>query len=113
MSKLSVLVAGGVGYVLGARAGRERYEQIQRLATRVKENPTVQDTARQATEAAKDAARDAAPVVKQKVSEAASAAAGKVGRGESADEPEVPLDSNSYPAPGAPPPTRETPGSSA
>ena len=42
MRKLTILLAGGIGYVLGARAGRERYEQIRRAATRVKENPTVQ-----------------------------------------------------------------------
>ena len=28
MKKLTVLVAGAAGYVLGARAGRQRYEQI-------------------------------------------------------------------------------------
>ena len=35
MKKLMLLVAGGVGYVLGARAGRERYDQIKKAATRV------------------------------------------------------------------------------
>ncbi len=41
-----VFVAGlAVGYVLGARAGRERYDQIRRLARTVRENPTVQETA--------------------------------------------------------------------
>lgn len=34
-----------VGYVLGARAGRERYEQIAGAARRIRENPRVQDTA--------------------------------------------------------------------
>ena len=38
MKKLMLLVAGGVGYVLGARAGRERYDQIKRTATRVKDD---------------------------------------------------------------------------
>ena len=32
MKKLMLLVAGGVGYVLGTRAGRERYEQIKKTA---------------------------------------------------------------------------------
>ncbi len=41
-----VLIAGiGVGYVLGSRAGRERYEQLMATARRVKDNPTVQETA--------------------------------------------------------------------
>ena len=74
MSKLSLLVAGGVGYVLGARAGRERYEQIVRTATRVKDDPRVQDTAQRAA----DLAKEQAPVVKDKVSAAAGAAASKV-----------------------------------
>jgi hypothetical protein len=35
----------GVGYVLGARAGRERYYQIQRAFRAFRENPTVQEAA--------------------------------------------------------------------
>ncbi|MCG5212013.1 YtxH domain-containing protein [Streptosporangium sp. KLBMP 9127] len=34
-----------VGYVLGSRAGRERYEQIKRTARRVADNPSVQEAA--------------------------------------------------------------------
>ncbi|WP_326820964.1 YtxH domain-containing protein [Streptosporangium sp. NBC_01639] len=34
-----------VGYILGSRAGRERYEEIKRLAQRVSDNPSVQETA--------------------------------------------------------------------
>ncbi|MEV0585873.1 YtxH domain-containing protein [Nonomuraea sp. NPDC050310] len=34
-----------VGYVLGSRAGRERYEQIKRTAQRVADSPTVQEAA--------------------------------------------------------------------
>ena len=32
MRKLTILIAGGIGYVLGAKAGRTRYEQIRRVA---------------------------------------------------------------------------------
>ena len=45
MKKLIILVAGGAGYVLGARAGRERYEQIKRWSHRVADNPAVQGVA--------------------------------------------------------------------
>ena len=38
MRKLSLLIAAAAGYVLGTRAGRERYEQIKKAATRVKED---------------------------------------------------------------------------
>lgn len=74
MKKLVLLAAGGVGYVLGARAGRGRYDQIAGLATKVKQDPRVQEAAHHATETA----RAQAPVVKDKVSSAAGAAADKV-----------------------------------
>ncbi|GAA4555046.1 YtxH domain-containing protein [Planotetraspora kaengkrachanensis] len=34
-----------IGYVLGTRAGRERYEQIKRAAQRVADSPSVQEAA--------------------------------------------------------------------
>lgn len=34
-----------VGYVLGTRAGRRRYEQITRIARRVADSPAAQETA--------------------------------------------------------------------
>jgi hypothetical protein len=80
MRKLTMLVAGGVGYVLGTRAGRERYEQIKSGAQKLKNNPTVQKKAREATTAVKENA----PGVKDKVAGAAtsakSAAQDKLGR---------------------------------
>ncbi len=43
--KLSLLVGAAFGYVLGARAGRERYESIVRVARKVAGSQTVQATA--------------------------------------------------------------------
>jgi hypothetical protein len=43
--KLSTLMVAGAGYVLGTRAGRERYDQIVRVARRVAGSQTVQSTA--------------------------------------------------------------------
>jgi hypothetical protein len=43
--KLSLLVGGAIGYVLGARAGRERYETIVRYARTVAGSQTIQSTA--------------------------------------------------------------------
>jgi urocanate hydratase len=43
--KLSNLVYATAGYVLGARAGRERYDQIVSLGRRVAGSQTVQATA--------------------------------------------------------------------
>jgi hypothetical protein len=74
MKKLTLLAAGFAGYVLGTRAGRERYEQIKKLATRVKDDPRVQEKAHQAA----DLAKEKAPVVKDKVTSVASSAADKV-----------------------------------
>lgn len=76
MKKLTALFSGAVGYVLGSRAGRGRYEQIKGLAVKVKDNPTVQEKTQQATEVAKAQA----PVVKDKLAGAAEAAKAKVSR---------------------------------
>lgn len=81
MKKLSLLAAGVVGYVLGSRAGRERYDQIKKAATRVKNDPRVQEKATQAA----DLAKEKAPVVKDKVVTAASTAADKVTPSRGAD----------------------------
>ena len=41
-----VFFAGlGIGFVIGTRAGRERYEQMRRLARKVADNPSVQQAA--------------------------------------------------------------------
>jgi hypothetical protein len=62
-----ILVGMAVGYVLGAKAGRERYDQIVRTWHRFIENPTVRRTAHQA----KDKAFEAAGTAKDKAFEAA------------------------------------------
>jgi len=49
--RLGVFVGFGAGYVLGAKAGRERYEQLRRLYENIQASPTF----RQATSAARDA----------------------------------------------------------
>lgn len=77
MKKLVLLTAGAVGYVLGSRAGRGRYEQIKGLVVKVKDDPRVQEKAAQAA----DIAKEKAPVVKDAVVSAASTAADKVTSG--------------------------------
>lgn len=78
MSKLSLLAAAGVGYVLGARAGRERYEQIAGGARRVAGNPTVQAAATKAQDTVKEQAPVVASAVKDKAASAASTVQDKV-----------------------------------
>lgn len=91
MKKLTMLLVGGAGYVLGTRAGRERYEQIRGLAGKVKDDPRVQEKAHQAT----DLAKEKAPVVKDKLSSAAGAATHKMGSSSSASSPEDQLNPDS------------------
>jgi hypothetical protein len=74
IKRLPLLVAGGIGYVLGTKAGRERYEQIRGTFNKVKDDPRVQEKAQQAV----DIAKDKAPVVQEKLSGAADAATSKV-----------------------------------
>jgi hypothetical protein len=93
MRKMTMLVSGGIGYVLGARAGRERYEQIRSTALKIKGNPKVQATAAKAA----DAAKDAAPVVKDKVTEVAGAAKEKVSGGDSSSPDGATMSATGYP----------------
>ncbi len=67
MSKILLVAAGAAGYVLGARAGRERYEEIVELSQRAWTNPKVQ----RATSDVQQRAREQAPVVGEKISGAA------------------------------------------
>ena len=55
MSKLTLLTAAAAGYVLGARAGRERYEQIRRGWEHAKDDPRLQSIAGVAQAKADDA----------------------------------------------------------
>lgn len=50
--KAAFIVGASVGYVLGARAGKERYEQIKKVAQKVAENPKVQSAVSSAKEQA-------------------------------------------------------------
>jgi hypothetical protein len=43
--RATFIVGAAVGYVLGTRAGKERYEQIKRASNRVAENLQLQETA--------------------------------------------------------------------
>lgn len=78
MKKIPLLIAGAVGYVLGTKAGRGRYEQIKSGAQKVAENPRVQAATHKAQETVATQAAAAADVAKDKVSGVASAAADKV-----------------------------------
>ncbi|MFF7985984.1 YtxH domain-containing protein [Streptomyces sp. NPDC007901] len=48
--KLTFVVGLALGYVLGTRAGRERYEQLKKSARQVAQNPAVRNTAETAAQ---------------------------------------------------------------
>ncbi|MFJ3820056.1 YtxH domain-containing protein [Streptomyces nodosus] len=61
-------VAGLVlGYVLGTRAGRERYEQLKKSARQVTQNPAVRNTAETAVQQGREIAGKAIHTVSDKV----------------------------------------------
>ena len=74
MSRLLVVAVGAVAYVLGARAGRERYDQISALAGNLWRDPRVQKKASQAA----DVVRDQAPKAGEHLADAARQAAAMV-----------------------------------
>ena len=93
MKKLTLLTAAGVGYVLGTRAGRERYDQIVASVQRIAGNPKVQDAAHRAQDTVAQQAPVVADAMRDKASSAASTVADKMpggSRGSSAGQPTSP-----------------------
>ena len=79
--RATFLVGLAVGFVAGARAGRERYEQMVKAGRKVAENPTVQKATQaavaKATELA-NVAKDQAATRAPKLTESAKTNASKV-----------------------------------
>ena len=72
MGKLGFLAGMAAGYVLGARAGKQRYAQIKTVSGKVWNSQPVQKQVASAKEAART---KAAPVVADLVGDAAKTAA--------------------------------------
>lgn len=72
--KLLFVLGAGIGYVLGARAGRERYEAMKAQADSLWNDPRVQEKFNEAGQAVKDRA----PEVQAKLAGAAGAVKGSV-----------------------------------
>ena len=58
--KILLVVGLGIGYVLGARAGREQYEKIKATASKFWNDPRVQKQVDKAEDFVKDKAPDVA-----------------------------------------------------
>ena len=74
MSRFGFFVGFGAGYVLGSKAGRERYEQLSRLYDNVTASPAF----RQLTGRARDAVGTGFEQAKDKASEGVSKVTDKV-----------------------------------
>src|SRR4051812_18563800 len=74
MRKLTFLAGFAVGYVAGAQAGRERYEQIMGMARKTMNDPRVKDTA----DKVQHQAADLAGTAKEQASGLAGTAKDKV-----------------------------------
>ena len=82
VKKLLLIGAAAAGYVLGTKAGRERYEQIKRQSSKVWNSGPVQ----QGVHEAEDVAKQAASTAGSKVADAASTAGSKVAAKVKGDE---------------------------
>jgi len=74
MGKVSFVLGAAVGYVLGAKAGQKRYEQIKGRATQLWSSDPVQAK----VETAKQTVMDQAPAVAEKIGVAAKSATSAV-----------------------------------
>ncbi|MEW1659777.1 MULTISPECIES: YtxH domain-containing protein [unclassified Streptomyces] len=65
--RLTFVAGLAVGYVLGTRAGRERYEQLRKGVQRIAQNPAVRNTAESAALGGRQVATKAFVVVSERV----------------------------------------------
>jgi hypothetical protein len=64
--RLSFIIGLAVGFVLGTRAGRERYEQMREQAQRLSANPAVRNAAESAAQNGRQFATRAYDTVNQR-----------------------------------------------
>jgi hypothetical protein len=79
--RVTFLAGLAVGFIVGARAGRERYEQMVKAGRKVVENPSVQKATRAAGDKATEltkVAKDKAATQMPKITETAKNSASKV-----------------------------------
>jgi hypothetical protein len=75
--KILLVVGLGVGYLIGTRAGRERYEQIKAQVSKLWNDPRVQRTVDQAEDFVKDKAPEVAEFLADGAKNVVAKAAGK------------------------------------
>jgi hypothetical protein len=82
-AKRGFIVGLGVGYVLGAKAGRQRYEDIMRWWHQFTGSSTVQRAAEKTKDVATEGAKKSLTVVQQSVEKAGSAVKNRLHKEES------------------------------
>ena len=87
MNKLLLIGAAAAGYVLGTKAGHERYEQIKRQSSKVWNSEPIQHGVHEAEEVAKQAASAAGTKVTDAAATAGSKVAAKVRGDDSSSRP--------------------------
>ncbi|HET7821533.1 MAG TPA: protoporphyrinogen oxidase [Ornithinibacter sp.] len=101
MGKLTFIAGMAAGYVLGSRAGRQRYEQIRRTSGKVWNSGPVQKQVFNAKEAART---KAAPVVADMVADAARATGEKLRSSRTVEAEAIETGTASAPTNGRPAP---------
>lgn len=99
--KAALVTGFATGYVLGAKAGRQRYESIMKVVRDFMEKPAVQQTAGVVQAQAADLAGSAKKVVTDKVG-------GRLG---GSDDLDAAMDAPGYVPPPPPPPPPANPSS--
>jgi hypothetical protein len=85
--RLGLVIGFGAGYVLGARAGRQRYEELRAYWNQLTGSPTVQRAAERTKEVAEEGARRGLYAVQHGVEKAGTAVKDKLNKdGEGADQ---------------------------
>lgn len=72
MSKLSIAVAGGIGFLAGSRAGRGPYEKTMSRAQSLRNDPQVRQSVADARDVAADKAGDVVQAAKAKADDLGS-----------------------------------------
>lgn len=73
-AKLTLLAGAAIGYVIGTRAGRERYEQLKSSVNRTWKDPRIQDRVNDAEQFISDTAKHTVPQMQERVTETARSA---------------------------------------
>jgi hypothetical protein len=90
--KSGLIIGGAIGYVLGAKAGRQRYEEMRRLWDRMSGSPAVHRATEKTRDLAGESAKKGLSLVQQGVEKAGSAVKSRLHHDPVEDQPERLID---------------------